>query len=522
MTDKNKKLLKILIIVLIAVFLTLIVSGAVYMHFMLKNSDRVADGVTVFGIDLSGMTRVGARAAIRDNLPDESENKNIELVCGTEILWITTDELSPEINVPETVDNAFEYGKTGTKITRIKKLIKAKLEGYEIRTAVNISDDIMTDILAPFSEGIENPFVPASYVVEPDRIVIIPGKSGMGVDREKLKNDISDCMFRDRSRRIELSISECKPTVYSAEKLHDIFACEPENAEYIKDENGNIRTTDGRIGVEFNIKTAQKIIDKSNGTECYIPIIATKPDITPDLLMNGIYKDELSNYSSSYVVSNSGRVKNLELSCSKLNGTELLPGEVFSYVGAVGNGTYEEGYVDAPIYADGEVVTGVAGGICQGSSTLYCAVLYADLKIVERVNHSMPVGYVPAGMDATIATPYIDFRFENSTDYPLKIEASCSGGTMKIRLLGVVSEPDKEIEITNKKIETIPFETKKIESENLNPGEEKIKQNGSDGSVVETYKTVKIGEKEQSTVKISTSRYEQIPKIIETGKEKNK
>lgn len=514
----KKKTLKISIIIISGVLAILIASGAVYAHFMLKNTETVADGVTVFGVDIGGMSRVAARQTIRENLPGESENKNIELVCGSEILWLTTDELSPEIDVSETVDNAFAYGKSGSKMSRLKKLIGAKLEGFEVRAALDISDDILTDILAPFTEGIENPFVPANYVVEPEQIVVIPGKRGMGIDREKLKNDISDHMFRGKKGSIKLKITECEPTVYSAEKLHKIFACEPENAEYTKDESGHITATDGKIGVDFNTKTAQKILDKAKGGEAYIPIAATKPEVTKDMLLTGMYRDELSSYSSSYTVGNTGRVKNLELACSKLNGTELLPGEVFSYVGAVGSGTYEEGYVDAPIYADGEVATGVAGGICQGSSTLYCAVLYADLNVTERVNHSMPVGYVPAGMDATIATPYIDFKFENSTGYPLKIEASAAGGTMKIRLLGIDTDPTKEIVITNKKIETIPFETKEVETDKLPKGEKKIKQNGSDGSVVETYKTVKIGGAEQSTVKITTSRYAQIPKIVETGK----
>ena len=293
----------------------------------------------------------------------------------------------------------------------------------------------------------------------------------------------------------------------------------PENAGFARDENGKIVVTDSKIGVDFNIKTAQKILDKAKGGEAFIPIVATKPDVKSDELSSTLYCDELSSYSSSYTVGNTGRAKNLELASSKLNGTELLPGEVFSYVGTVGNGTYEEGYVDAPVYADGEVATGVAGGICQGSSTLYCAVLFADLKVVERVNHSMPVGYVPYGMDATIATPYIDFKFSNSTDYPLKIEATASGGVLKIRLIGTNTEPSKEVEISNKKIETIPYETKEIETEDLSPGEKRIKQNGSDGCVVETYKTINIDGAEKSTVKISTSRYSQIPKIVEIGKD---
>lgn len=505
-------------IIIIAAAL-LVFGGVVYSLVLLGNDKTVADGVSVLGIDVGEMTRVDARQKIRDNLPEKLDNKDIELICGEETVSVSTDELSPEINVSETVDKVFDYGKSGSALSRLKKLLLAKLFGHEVRAVIDVNDDALTDVLEPFTRNIENPYIPANYVVEPEQIVVIPGKRGKGIDRKNLKDKLYDCIFIGKSSRIEVEISDCDPTVFSAERLHKIFACEPENAGFARDENGKIVVTDSKIGVDFNIKTAQKILDKAKGGEAFIPIVATKPDVKSDELSSKLYCDELSSYSSSYTVGNTGRAKNLELASSKLNGTELLPGEVFSYVGTVGNGTYEEGYVDAPVYADGEVATGVAGGICQGSSTLYCAVLFADLKVVERVNHSMPVGYVPYGMDATIATPYIDFKFSNSTDYPLKIEATASGGILKIRLIGTNTEPSKEVEISNKKIETIPYETKEIETEDLSPGEKRIKQNGSDGCVVETYKTINIDGAEKSTVKISTSRYSQIPKIVEIGKD---
>ena len=362
---------------------------------------------------------------------------------------------------------------------------------------------------------IPNRAQPSYCELSDDSITVIPGTEGNLPDYESLERNISSRLFGNEKGVVKLEITESSYDNMTAEEIHNQFYSVMKNAEYVKNEEGSIVVNPHRMGVDFDIKTAQKILNKTKNGHYSIPADIVEPEITAEELESKLYSDELSSYYSTYAVGNTGRNTNLELACSKLDGTQLMPGEVFSYVGVVGQGTYEEGYVDAAVYSGGEVTTGVAGGICQGSSTLYSAVLFADLEVVERVNHSMPVGYVPRGMDATIATPYIDFKFKNSTGYPLKISAVCSGGQVAIRLLGFDEHPEKEVEITNKLISTIPFKTKEIEVEGMEEGEEKVKQNGDDGSVIETYKTIKINGAEQSTKLISTSKYDPITKIIE-------
>ena len=107
-----------------------------------------------------------------------------------------------------------------------------------------------------------------------------------------------------------------------------------------------------------------------------------------------------------------------------------MPGDTFSYNETIGDTTIENGYKVASVYENGKTSTGVGGGICQVSSTLYSAVLYADLKVVERRNHSLTVGYVPKGQDATVSYGSIDFKFANNTDYPIKISSAANGGTV--------------------------------------------------------------------------------------------
>ena len=112
-----------------------------------------------------------------------------------------------------------------------------------------------------------------------------------------------------------------------------------------------------------------------------------------------------------------------KLKTSRYYGLILLPGEDFSYNGAVGQRTWEAGFRIAKAYADGQEVEALGGGICQVSSTLYCATMYAQLKTLSRTNHYFKVGYIDYGLDATVSWGQPDFKFRNSRDYPIALHA---------------------------------------------------------------------------------------------------
>ena len=159
-----------------------------------------------------------------------------------------------------------------------------------------------------------------------------------------------------------------------------------------------------------------------------------------------LFKDTLGSYSSSAAGGTSGRIHNVGLTASICNGQIVLPGETFSFNGVVGDTTAEKGYQEAAGYQDGKVVQVLGGGECQVSSTLFSAILYTDLDVLERANHSMPVHYVPSGMDATVFWDSPDFKFENNHKYPVKIVMNMdSSDTLTVKILGT-KENDYTIE----------------------------------------------------------------------------
>ena len=181
--------------------------------------------------------------------------------------------------------------------------------------------------------------------------------------------------------------------------------------------------------------------------------------------------------------------------------------EVFSYNKVVGKRTVEEGYKDAKIYVDGGVQDGLAGGICQISSTLYNAVLLANLEVVERRNHTFTTSYLPAGKDATVVYGAIDFQFKNSRQYPIKLEASVKNGIAEFKIHGMEEEKEYEVRILPVRTASIPYSTTYEEDPTLMPGQEKVVQAGHAGYKVTTYKEVRYNGQIVSKDVISSDTY---------------
>ena len=156
----------------------------------------------------------------------------------------------------------------------------------------------------------------------------------------------------------------------------------------------------------------------------------------------------LASFNTGLGSSSRNRVHNIRLASRAIDGTVLLPGDVFSYNEIVGPRVPSAGFREAPVIVKGELQPGTGGGICQVSSTLYNAVLLADLKVIRRSHHAFPVHYVPAGRDATVVDGAIDFRFANSLEHPVAIDAKVAGHRVVFHIYG---HPDdrRKVEIVS-------------------------------------------------------------------------
>ena len=185
-------------------------------------------------------------------------------------------------------------------------------------------------------------------------------------------------------------------------------------------------------GVQLDVEsTVARVMGAPAGSRLLFDLVQLDPEITAVLFEQ--FTVQLGSYYTIYG-GGGGRNINIELAAASINNYQLFPGELFSFNRAVGRRTIEKGYELAPIIVGGSVVPGLGGGICQVSSTLYNAVLEAGLEVVERYPHSLPVGYVPPGRDATVSS-YLDFKFRNNRDRALLIKTACWGGRIEISIL---------------------------------------------------------------------------------------
>ncbi|WP_265443416.1 VanW family protein [Acetivibrio straminisolvens] len=221
-----------------------------------------------------------------------------------------------------------------------------------------------------------------------------------------------------------------------------------------------------------------------------------------------LYKDishieeVISSFSTVFNLSNVNRSHNIKLACERINNKILLPGEIFSMDASLGTRTKENGYKDAPVIVKGRLIEGVGGGVCQVTTTLYVAVLKAKLDVVERVKHSMPLGYVEPGQDATISEGYIDFKFRNNTDRACLISASVVGNKIVIKLLGAKSDSKRDVRLKSVVVERMSPPADEIIVDNTLPkGAVEVEREPVQGMKVvvyrETYESNKLIEREK-------------------------
>lgn len=245
------------------------------------------------------------------------------------------------------------------------------------------------------------------------------------------------------------------------------------------------------------------------------PTPSPSPAPTPD---SGIRI--LGTYKTQFDTSNVGRSTNIALAAASINGTVLQPGQTFSFLKTIGRTTPERGYMEGGAISGDEIIQVYGGGICQVSSTIYASVLRANLQVVERYNHSLIVGYLPLGQDATVSEGAADFRFKNNTSAPLKIIATTSNGTLQISLEGINPYPSRTYEIVRQDVSKTDYKTIETKDSTLPVGQRVVKIPGATGYVVDTFKKTYENGVLIKTELVSRSTYRKVDAQVLVGTRK--
>ena len=229
-------------------------------------------------------------------------------------------------------------------------------------------------------------------------------------------------------------------------------------------------------------------------------------------------KDVLGTFSTDFSTSKAGRAANVKNARSLINGHIVYPGEQFSVYSAISPITEDNGYELAGAYENGQVVESVGGGVCQVSTTLYNAIIRAELEVVQRFNHSMIVSYVDPSDDAAIAGTYKDFKFKNNLDNPIYIEGYCSGGIITFNVYGVeMRKEGREVSFHSETVSETEPEIQFNFDGSQPVGYYSVDQSPHKGIVARLWKTVKENGEVVSDEVFNNSNYKASPKIVTVG-----
>ena len=512
---KKKKMPKTVIICAAALAAFFIILWLVTPAF---SSNKTLPGLVLMPneIDLGNMSKEQVLMTITRAYENHSifDDETVTIVGEDTEQTIYLKDILTDINVEGTADKAFEYGKHNIFKTVKSRFAKSRI--YPVVRADAIELDLK--VLSLF-ERKDNAFKEHDVSVTPDGIVITTGNAGYKVDLDKVRADILDIVSSFKpDKKVKVEYEMVQPRNIDYNYLHQLVYQQPKDATYSISGN-NIEFVDHVVGRDVDKNVVSEMLHHMPpaGESITIPVVETMPEITVQKLKNSLFRDVLSTYTTKYNAGQTARSANVALAAKHINSTVLDVGQVFSYNEVVGPRTAARGFLNAPVYSNNTTVNGIGGGICQVSTTLYDAALYADLEIVKRTNHSMPVSYVPLGQDATVVDGAVDFQFKNNTNYPIKILASAQGGVLKIDILGTNANKGKTIKLENVTISSTEPSVKEIPDSSLDEGKRVVEVSGKRGYVVETYKCVYQDGNLVERKYLNKSKYNMVPQQVRVG-----
>lgn len=389
---------------------------------------RILPNVSIAGVDVSGLDQSAAQEKLASALEEQSGALAVELSYGVWSASIDGTGFVPSSD--ESVRDALAVGRESF-LGRGAAYLSHKLGASEdLALSAELDETALSNLerlMDQADQEVGGDMTGATYTLGEEELLITKGVTGIAIDRteaQALVFSALEAAMEDRlaggdgQGSVELPAQEEPPRDPDFQAIWEELHVEPQDAAVDPE---TYEVLPHVVGVDFDWEAAKAAYEQAQeGETVSVPLTLTQPDETQESLESKLFADLLGE-GTSRVGGSSNRKSNVKLSAAACNGVILMPGEIFSYNNTTGSRTADKGYLPAPVYSGGASVDEVGGGICQTSSTIYYAVLHTTLEVVERSAHMYATGYVPDGMDATVYYGSLDFRFKNSTNYPIKI-----------------------------------------------------------------------------------------------------
>ena len=504
---------KIIFISAFIIVLTLIALSFIF-GFITSKSNKIISGVSVNGVNISNLTKEEALQKLNLQLSPNLE-KELTLTHNDYSTTLNLADIQSSFNFETAINNAYNIGRSESNIfANNKKIINTFFTKINIIPTISYNEEALSSKIDKINNELPDKVVNSSYKIENNNLIVSNSSNGNRISNNAFLNSITNCIINN-SNSIEIPVEQFEADTVDIEAIYNEIHKDAIDAYYStnpyeihKEENG--------LDFAISLDDAKKLVSQ-NQESFTIPLKVLKPKVTVKSLGQEAFPDLLATYSTTYSTGNANRATNIALAVKSVNGYVLMPGETFSYNSTVGERTASRGYKEAGVYLNGEVTTGLGGGICQVSSTLYNAILLANLEIVERSNHTFKPTYVPAGQDATVSWGAPDFKFKNNRNYPIRISASTSNGTILFNVYGLKSDDDYQVKILSYEVGSIPFSTQYQETSSLPSGTQKVSQAGSNGCKTQTYKVLYKNGAEVSKTLLNSDTYKPHNQVVLVG-----
>ena len=428
--------------------------GIGYVVNAAEDSDEVVkEGVKIDSVNVGDMTEKEVKKAVKSHVKKKT-NIKVQLRINKDKITTTLKDLGYKWENRELEEQVMEVGKQGNVIKRYKDSVDLKKNGKTFELK-------------------------------------------MGIDQKKMKAKLEELC---KAFNVDAKNASLEATGHGFKIIAEKEGCE----------------VDYETTVNQLVSYIEKQWDKKSAIQLEATTKITKPKYTTKDCKK-VSNTPMGSYTTQFTAGVVNRNANIRNGAEKLNGNVVYPGERFSCNEHLVPWTEDNGWKPAGTYSEGSVVDSLGGGICQVSSTLYNALLNAEIKVVERYPHSMAVSYVPLSADAALAGDYKDLVFENNTDAPIYVQGVYTEGAITFNIYGHdTRKKGHSVEYVSKTTKTIPIKTATKKDPTLPAGTKKVTP-GHVGYVAELYKITYENGKQVSKELVHTSTYAMAPTTTLVG-----
>jgi vancomycin resistance protein YoaR len=542
------------------------------------SADEIAEGVTIAGVDVGGMTAEEATLLL-ERKAAASAAQPVVFVHGGESFPLTAAKLGATTDWSAAVEQALEES-DGFILFRGFERLKLRLSGAEVEPVAETEASLVAEQVARIAKQLDRAPREASIILEGLRPVVQNAGPGAELDRAAAAAVIASAVAGfERGEPVALPVRVIEPEVKAADlqpvaarvrtvlsgpvelsykrvrvtlgptKLATLLLLpaggskqlaiggkeadryfaglakevdrKPQDADFELASGGQVHIVPSREGRRLDVQETRKALLAAALTtvpaerSAALVIATAKPELsTTDVRKMGIV-DVVSSYTTEYG-GDPNRIHNVQLVAQLIDDHLIPPGAVFSFNQTTGERNADKGFLEAPVIINGELETGLGGGVCQVSTTVFNAAFEAGLSIEERTNHALYISHYPTGRDATVNYPDTDLKFTNDTGHWLWLRAFADSSSLTINLYGTPVDREVVVETSPLKV-TGPVPVERVKDPDVYVGERWVEDSGEPARSVSVRRIVYDADGNVLYDSTWFSSYRAEPRIVHVG-----